>query len=137
MALPTEEELGACPDLSNVLPPWCLKYLEGDHERMLQVLTNANASALLVTPRRTSHGSYSPTQLHYRQYLRLIKKLDQLRFLRGPCILKGLMGTFFVRNKNSKIRMMLDARRTNQRFCKPPSVALATAETLADLSPFA
>ena len=32
----TEEELLSCPGLSNVVPPWCLKYLEGDHERMLR-----------------------------------------------------------------------------------------------------
>ena len=34
--LPTKEELGACPDLSNVVPPWCLTYLEVGHERMLR-----------------------------------------------------------------------------------------------------
>ena len=36
VSLPTEGDLGACPDLSNVVPPWCLTYLEGDHERMLR-----------------------------------------------------------------------------------------------------
>ena len=41
------------------------------------------------------------------------------------------VGIFFVRKKNSKIRMILDARRTNQWFCQPPGVALAAAETLS------
>ena len=36
MSLPTEEELVACPDLSDVVPPWWLKYLEGEHERVLR-----------------------------------------------------------------------------------------------------
>ena len=41
------------------------------------------------------------------------------------------VGIFCVEKKSSKIRMLLDARRTNQRFCQPAGVALATAETLS------
>ena len=47
----------------------------------------------------------------------------------GPCILKNALA--FCPMQRSKIGMILVARRTNQKFCQPPGVALATAETLS------
>ena len=73
VSLPTEEELVACADLSNVEPPGCLKYLEGDHDEYERIARDAP-----VEP-------YTD-----RQHLRLVKKnLDRLHMLRGPCILGG------------------------------------------------
>ena len=40
LSLPTEEELDVCSDLSNVVPPYCLTYLEGDPVRSCEVSMN-------------------------------------------------------------------------------------------------
>ena len=55
-------------------------------------------------------------QRNYREYLRLIMKLDRFRMLR--CILhpQELVGTFVVEKKSSKIRMILGSGRTNKGF---------------------
>ena len=42
-------------------------------------------------------------------------------------------GFFCVLKKSGMLRLILDARRVNQRFAKPPGVALATAECLGRL----
>ena len=46
-SLPTKEELGACPDLCNVAPPRCLKYMAVTMSGCCGVSTKR--SALLVT----------------------------------------------------------------------------------------
>ena len=43
----------------------------------------------------------------------------------------GTRGHLLRKQKNSKITVILDARRTNERFCQPLGVALSTAETLS------
>ena len=40
---------------------------------------------------------------------------------------------FCVEKKNGKLRMVVDARRLNQRCKKPPSVSLASGDSLANL----
>ena len=55
VSLLTEEELGACPELSNVVPPWCLKYLEGDH-RKTNHWVFANRQVVPWQPPRLSRG---------------------------------------------------------------------------------
>ena len=100
---PTEEELGAWPDLSNVQ-----NILEGGHERMLRGVDEYERIA-----RDTPVEPYTDpiTQRTYRQYLRLIKNLDRLYILRWA---------------SSSLDETGDASRTNQRFCQSPCVALAT-----------
>ena len=43
------------------------------------------------------------------------------------------MGVFFVQKKNGSIRLIIDARITNQRFRTPPGVPLSSAEAFADV----
>ena len=118
---PTEEELGASPDLTNFVPPWCLKHLEGDQEWMLRGVDEHERIARDAPAEpHTDHILRG----NYRQHLRLIKKLDRLHMLKTR-------GHLFAYYKNSKIRVILDARRTNQMLCQPPRVALATAETFS------
>ena len=43
------------------------------------------------------------------------------------------VAAFFVANKDERIRMVLDCRRSNQRFQPPPSVSLFSAAGFSDL----
>ena len=53
-----------------------------------------------------------------------------LRFTRNPL---SYVGVFFVKRKDGTIRLILDARRTNRLFRKPPHVELLTAEGLGKI----
>ena len=77
--LPTEEESDPFSDLSDVVPPWCLKGLEGDHERMLRRVDEYERIA-----RDAPVEPYTDPILRRknRQYLRLVRKLDRLHILR-------------------------------------------------------
>ena len=66
-------------------------------------------------------------ELHTDPFLR---RKDSIHLLRWALRPQERVGLFFVL-KNSKIMLLLDARRTNQMFCQPPGVAVATAETLS------
>ena len=79
VSLPTEEELGGCPDLSNVVPPWRLKYLEGY---------------------RTLRGVDEYERIAC-QYVRLIKKVDRLHMIR--CILKNARSFSSRKEKEPKV----------------------------------
>ena len=94
VSVPTEEELGACPDLCNVFPPWCLKYLEGDHERMLWGVDEHERIA-----RDTPVEPYTdPTlQRNYRQYLRLIEKSDRIHMFQWTLHPQHRVGILFVK----------------------------------------
>ena len=86
MALPTEEELVPCLDLSGVVPPWCLKYLEGDHERMLR---GVDEHEHIARDAPVEHNTDPIFRRNYRQYLRLTKKLVRLPRLQWACILRN------------------------------------------------
>ena len=48
-----------------------------------------------------------------------------VRFLHSPRV---VLGAFFVTKKSGQLRMILDARRSNRLFRRPPSTVLGTAE---------
>ena len=76
--LPSEAELTSRPRLADVVPPWCLKYLE-DRERMLR-WTDDHERLARECPVETY---VDPAWWHcYRSYLRLIRKLHSLKMLR-------------------------------------------------------
>ena len=133
VSLPTEEQLVACPDLSSVVP-WCWKYLEGDHERMLRGGDEYERIAR-DTPVEPCTGPL--LECNHRQYLRLTRKLDRLHVLWWALHHQERASIFLAIKKNSMIWMILDARSTNQRCCQPPRVALAAAQTLSQISPVA
>ena len=103
VSLPSEEELGARSDLG---PPWCLEYLEGDHERMLRGVDEHQRIA-----RDARVELYTDPFLRCNQ-----KRLDRFHMFRWTLHPQERVGFFTVTKKDSKIRMILDARRMNQRF---------------------
>ena len=82
---PTEEELVACADLSRVV-----KYLEGDHERMLRGVDEYERIArdAVVEPHTDPI-----LRRNYRQYLRLIRKLDRIPHAPMDSILRRALGS--------------------------------------------
>ena len=51
--------------------------------------------------------------------------------MQKACDVRGRVGIFFVHKKNSKARLIIDARAVNIRFVDPPSVSLTTSEGFA------
>ena len=92
LSLPTEEEVGACPDFSNGVPPWCLKYLE------------TYTGALPVTPHFEPYTD-PLLQRNCRQYLRLIKKLHRLHMSPWTLHPQERVGIFFVKLKSHRLRI--------------------------------
>ena len=48
--------------------------------------------------------------------------------------MQGAAGTLFVTKKDGTLRLIVDARRTNSRFRRPPGVSLCTSESLSRLA---
>ena len=65
-----------------------------------------------------------------RVYARFVKDLLQRGLLRMSLGAKERVGVFFVKKKGGRLRLILDARRVNEWFRKPPHVALVTSEGL-------
>eukprot|EP00959_Pyramimonas_sp_CCMP1952_P322974 6758350-Pyramimonas_sp.AAC.1 len=67
------------------------------------------------------------------EYVRFLKMLRRRGLIRWSTTPKEIATPFFVRNKDGRQRLTIDARRTNQLFRDPPSTLLATPESFARL----
>jgi len=69
---------------------------------------------------------------HRQKYARFVKDLDGRGMLDFTVQPKEMVGVFFVWKKGrEKIRLILDARRANKRFRRPPHVDLVSGEGLS------
>ena len=91
--LPTEEELAACPGMGGLAPPWCLKYLDGDLERVLRGVDEYERIA-----RDAPVVPYTDpiVRRNCRQHL-LLEKMDRLRMLRWTLHPQERVCIFFVK----------------------------------------
>ena len=89
-----------------------------------EVLQEEGLAGLYTDPSLTN------TQKVYGDFLKDLHKRGMIEFGRSAVI---ELGIFFVEKKNGKLRMIVDARRLNQRCKKPPSVSLASGDSLANL----
>jgi hypothetical protein len=106
-------------------------YLDEWEERMLR--TDAEYQEMLEKDGTVEPYIDSTLKSSSHQYLQFIndfKRRCLLRWTRAP---KERVGVFFVRKKDGKLRLIIDARRTNQRFRTPPGVALSSAEAFSDV----
>ena len=67
------------------------------------------------------------------QYLDFIRLLYDAGIIRFDTSVKCQLGCFFVRKKNGKLRLVIDARRANAFFRVPPTGANSSSSTLGNL----
>ena len=63
-----------------------------------------------------------------RRYVGFLKDLERRGLLTYGSWVHETVGTFFVKKKSGRQRLIVDARRTNARFGQPPHVDLLTAD---------
>ncbi|CAK0855530.1 unnamed protein product, partial [Prorocentrum cordatum] len=64
---------------------------------------------------------------------RFLAELLDESILEKAAVVKETSGAFFVKRKDSLLRLVFDARRSNCHFAPPPYTSLASGESLADL----
>ena len=123
----SETVLGA-PFLNEVIPAWMQIFFENSMERMLRSkheldgvkFVEPHWDARLKGCRRT-----------YIRFVRALIKKGMIVILPGGSA-EERVGVFFVKKSGkTSIRMILDARRVNQRFKPPPGVELCSSEGLS------
>ena len=115
------------PLLTDIAPEEALHFMRGKLQRMLRSTAEYErlAAETPVTPYwdRTLRSN----RRKYTRFIRALHRRGLIRFL-DPQRVRGRVGVFFVRKKSGALRLIIDARDTNMRFCSPPSVSLVTAE---------
>ena len=117
------EDVSGCPSLSSVLPEKDLIYLEEKSELMLK--GQDDVPGTLVEP-------FWDPKLKYnmKAYGDLVRRLDKIGMFNYTLHPKCMVGVFFVWKSNrTKLRLITDARRSNQLFREAPGVNLMTGES--------
>ena len=122
------EDTASCPTLEQLLPPDAYSYLEGYHERMLEVPD--------VFAQREPVVEFMDASMRFnqKQYHRLVKKLAQISLIGFTCSPLERIGVFAVwKSGKTRQRLIVDARRANQHFRAPPGVSLVSSEGLGKI----
>ena len=128
VSLPASSE--SSPAVIDLVGDRCRQLLEGDGERILRA--EAEVEQLLDE----GIGSYSDPLLvgskgRYARFVRSLRSRGLLRFGRWA---HERVGIFFVWKKGRQaMRLILDCRRANAWFIRPPHTALLTSEGLGNL----
>ena len=101
-----------------------------DHFRT-RLLRSPSAEGSEERVRATSTPYMDPVlRRHPKQYKQFV--LDLLgRGMLHLTLQQEEVAAFFVKKKNGLLRLIIDARRTNERFREPPGVQLCTSEGLS------
>ena len=125
-------DVAESPDVIDLAPPDVLHYLEGNGERML--LDEREASAQFLQEEYVTPYYDRVLVKDKKRYRRFVKDLNQRGLLRFTLHPKEFVGVFFVWKKGRlKMRLILDGRRPNRRFRRPPKARLCTSEGLAEI----
>lgn len=115
------ESLGDAPSALSLLDGDALRYLQcpeqmlKDDENRDEEIFQPYWDPLLKNDKRI-----------YRKFIQKLHSADYLVYTQKP---KGKVGVFFVKKSDGvKIRMIIDARGTNQKFKTPPGVELLTSD---------
>ena len=120
------DSLAECRPVSDLCGDEGRRYLER-RERMA-----LSAEEMRDSPPEEISPYTDPVLKHNRPlYLKFIKKLMGIDFLCWTRYPKCRAGVFFVWKSDGRIRMIIDARRSNRMFRPPPGVDLCTAEGLS------
>ena len=113
-----------CPRLEDVLPPDDLRYLEEKSELMLGPIENADEGRSAVVP-------YWDPKLRFnkKEYNKLVQRLHEIGYFNYTLNPSCMVGIFFVwKSSRTKLRLITDARCSNQKFLEAPGVNLMTSE---------
>ena len=115
------DDVHGCPDLSSVLSVEDRQYLEDDKlmlrsfEEMEQVSVKPYWDPKLRADKKAYRG--------------LVQRLHQIGYFTYTTAPKCQVGVFFVwKSSRTKLRMITDARMSNQHFVDPPGVSLLSGE---------
>ena len=121
------DDVSGCPQLASSENGDISHYIVKAPEAMLQpldLLSEMDPHALIYWDPILKHNNRK-----YRQLIQHLHGKHLLRYTRRP---REMAGIFFVRKKGSnKIRLIVDARRANRHFRRPPHVNLCTAEGIS------
>ncbi|CAK0795767.1 unnamed protein product, partial [Prorocentrum cordatum] len=121
VSMPTD--VSDCPRLEDLLPGEALTFLQERQERMLR-----------ETPLPTDVEPYfdSVLKFNHKEYRGLVRRLLSAGILGWTLSPKERIGMFFVwKDGRRRLRLIVDARRTNAHFRDPPGVELLSSEGLA------
>ena len=129
VALP-DDTTGA-PLLEEVLPPRAMHYVEGDYTRMLK----SEIEMLELQDHAEEVRPYMDEVLRWNknEYAKFVHRLLDKKMLQLTVEPREEVTMFFVKKKCNALRMVIDCRRPNRRFRRPPGVSLATPEAMAAL----
>ncbi|CAK0845234.1 unnamed protein product [Prorocentrum cordatum] len=116
-------DVSDCPRLEDLLPGEALTFLQERHERMLR-----------ESPLPTDVEPYfdSVLKFNHKEYRGLVRRLLSAGILGWTLTPKERIGMFFVwKDGRRRLRLIVDARRTNAHFKDPPGVELLSSEGLA------
>ncbi|CAK0833049.1 unnamed protein product, partial [Prorocentrum cordatum] len=121
VSMPTD--VSDCPRLEDLLPGEALTFLQERQERMLR-----------ESPLPTDVEPYfdSVLKFNHKEYRGLVRRLLAAGILGWTLTPKERIGMFFVwKDGRRRLRLIVDARRTNAHFRDPPGVELLSSEGLA------
>ncbi|CAE7494575.1 unnamed protein product, partial [Symbiodinium sp. CCMP2456] len=115
--------LEGCPDAESLLGEEDCRFLK-EQERMLHDNPQLDPNF---------HPYWEPSlRNNARNYRKLIKRLDDIKYLKYTLYPKEHAGLFFVwKSGGAKTRLIVDARAANRRFKDAPGVQLCTAESFS------
>lgn len=117
-------DIKGCPMLTEVLAPCDRLFLQEQSEQMLRGPGNEDDCG--ITP-------YWDPVLRYnrKEYNKLVKRLNNIGYFNFTTKSLCFVGIFFVwKSSRTKLRMITDARLSNQIFKDAPAVSLLTSEGL-------
>ncbi len=118
------DDITNCPLLVTVLGDDDQKFLEENSELMMRTKSEVEALETPVEP------YWDPIlKFNRKEYNKLVSRLAGIGYFQYTTMPQSYVGVFFVYKSNrTKLRMITDARRSNQLFRDPPPVSLMTAE---------
>ena len=118
------EDITNCPYLGTVLGDDDQSFLEEGSELMMRPRSEVESLETPVEP------YWDPIlKFNRKEYNKLVSRLASIGYFQYTTKPQSFVGVFFVYKSNrTKLRMITDARRSNQLFRDPPSVSLMTAE---------
>jgi len=134
---PFDMSLVSLPEAGNEPVPLEELWGPGGHEQVSEfifskLLPRGDADAkLLSAPRVPYHDPV--LRRGSKQYLRLIRRLHAAGMIEFSRSCAEKVGLFFVRKKSGKLRLVIDARRSNCWFRESDSVDLATGTSLGEI----
>ena len=109
-----------------------------DFQRILE-LSRSNIAVSDVSSQLSDLGLkkpyVDPEFKNYDVYLNFVKELSArgLASFHLSSFVREFTGTFFVKKKDGRLRLVLDARRSNCHFVTPPATDLATGASIGDI----